>query len=73
MIVLTCKLINTIRSLSLTKVLAIKTLLTIDHLLDAIYEFVKGEINVQRNREQHDSVLVKRKGEKLYHSQENIQ
>lgn len=40
-----------LRSLSLTKVLATKNLLTIDHLLDAVHEFIKGEINVQSKRE----------------------
>lgn len=35
-----------IRSLSLTKVVATKNLLTVDNLLDTVHEFIKGEINV---------------------------
>lgn len=36
-----------LRSLSLTKVLATKILLTVDRLLDAVHEFIKGEIGIQ--------------------------
>ncbi|KAI5672178.1 hypothetical protein M9H77_12542 [Catharanthus roseus] len=39
---------NGIRSLLLTEVLATKTLLTIDDLLDPVHEFIKGEISIQR-------------------------
>lgn len=35
-----------LQSFSLTEVLATKNLLIVDHLLDAVHEFIKGEISV---------------------------
>lgn len=57
-------------SLQSLSVLTTKTLLTVDHLLDTVHEFIKGEISVQSKREQHND--VKRKGKKLYCTQDYI-
>lgn len=50
-----------IRSLSLTKVLAIKNMLIVDNLLDTVHEFIKVEINIQSKRDQHDSMFAEGK------------
>lgn len=53
-----------LRSLSLTKVLATKRLLSVDDLLDIVYEFIKGEISMQSKQDhlEIDQEIVKEKG-----------
>lgn len=50
-----------IRSLSFTKVLAMKSLLTVDNSLDTV---IKREISVQSKYEQRDNIFAEGKGRK---------
>lgn len=64
---------HNLRSLYLTKVLANNYFLIVNHLLDTIHEFIKGEISVHNKREQQDTVPMEGKGKKLYCSQDHAQ
>lgn len=46
-----------LRSLSITKVLATKRLLSVNELLNVVHEFIKGEINVQSTQDHLESRL----------------
>lgn len=55
-----------VRTLSLTKVLATKQLLSVDDLLDFAHEFINRKITIQSKRDHLESRLRYRKGKRPF-------